>query len=67
MQDKLRALEQRYEALTEEMGQPEVIADYHRLTALSKERAQLEDVVSLSKQLRENDEQIEEALSKKSA
>jgi peptide chain release factor 1 len=61
MQDKLRALEERFEALTAEMGTPEVIADYQRLTALSKERSQLEDVVSLSRQLRENTEQIEEA------
>ena len=61
MQDKLRALEQRYEALTAEMANPEVIADYHRLTALSKERAQLEEVVSLSRALRENEEQIVEA------
>jgi peptide chain release factor 1 len=61
MQDKLRTLEERYEALNAEMGKPEVIADYHRLTALSKERAQLEDVVSLSRRLRENEDQIEEA------
>ena len=28
MQDKLRAIEARFEAITEEMGQPEVVADY---------------------------------------
>ncbi|HEX9641085.1 MAG TPA: PCRF domain-containing protein, partial [Candidatus Krumholzibacteria bacterium] len=61
MQDKLRALEDRYEAMNAEMAQPEVIADYHRLTALSKERAQLEQVVLLSRSLRENEEQILEA------
>ena len=61
MQDKLRALEDRYEALTAEMGKPEVIADYHRLTVLSKERSQLEELVSLSRKLRQNEEQIEEA------
>jgi peptide chain release factor 1 len=63
MQDKLRALEDRYEALTAEMGKPEVIADYHKLTELNKERAQLEEVVSLSKRLREATEEIEEARS----
>jgi peptide chain release factor 1 len=61
MQDKLRALEERYEALNAEMAKPEVIADYQRLTALNKERAQLEEVVSLSRQLRQNEEQLEEA------
>src|SRR5688572_15087167 len=60
MQDKLRALEDRYEALNAEMANPEVIADYHRLTALSKERAQLEDVVSLSMRVRDVGEQIAE-------
>ena len=39
MQDKLRAIEERYDGLTEEMGRPEVIADYQRLQALAKERA----------------------------
>lgn len=61
MQDKLRALEERFEVLNEEMGRPEVIADYQKLTALNKERAQLEEVVTLSRQLREVEEQIEEA------
>src|SRR5687767_5699255 len=63
MQDKLRALEERYEALTEEMGQPDVIADYQRLQALAKERSSIETVVSLHRALRDVEAQIDEARS----
>jgi peptide chain release factor 1 len=61
MQDKLRALEDRYEALTEEMGNPEVVNDYQRLQVLAKERSSLEQVVQLYRAQRSIDEQIEEA------
>src|SRR4051794_39055632 len=60
MQDKLRALEDRYEALNEEMARPEVSADYQRLTELAKERSTLDAVVGLSRRLRELDEEIAE-------
>jgi peptide chain release factor 1 len=61
MQDKLRAIEERYEALTAEMAQPDLIADYQRLQALAKERSSLDEVVSLYRALRDVDAQIEEA------
>ncbi len=61
MLDKLRGIEERYENLTEEMAQPEVIADYQRLQALAKERASLEQIVTLTRALRDVEEQIEEA------
>ena len=61
MQDKLRALEDRYESLNEEMTRPELAADYQRLAELAKERSTLEQVVSLSRQLNQLDEQIAEA------
>src|SRR4051794_31589728 len=61
MQDKLRALEERYEGLNDEMARPELAADYQRLTELAKERATLDVVVGLSRRLRELDEQIAEA------
>lgn len=61
MQDKLRALEQRYESLTEEMGAPDVIRDYQKLAVLTKERSQLEAVVSIYRRLRDVEEQVEEA------
>jgi peptide chain release factor 1 len=61
MLDKLRGIEEHYENLTEEMAQPEVIADYQRLQALAKERASLDQVVTLTRALRGIDEQIDEA------
>src|SRR4051794_13545726 len=61
MQDKLRALEDRYEALNEEMGRPEVSSDYQRIQTLAKERATLEKVVGLYRALRKNEEDITEA------
>jgi peptide chain release factor 1 len=61
MQDKLRAIEERYEALTEEMGSPEAIADYQKLQELAIERAALDKVVSIFRELRGVEEQIAEA------
>jgi len=63
MEDKLRALEERFEAITQEMARPEVIADYQKLQALAKERASLEDVVSIYRRLRAVQDEIAEARS----
>jgi peptide chain release factor 1 len=61
MRDKLRAIEARYESLTQEMAQPEVLADYTRMQALAKERSSLETVVSLYRALLKAEAEIEEA------
>jgi len=61
MQDKLRAIEERFEAITAEMANPDVLADYQKLQEMNKERAALEKVVSVFRELRSVDEQIEEA------
>jgi peptide chain release factor 1 len=61
MQDKLQTLEDRYEALTAQMGEPEVIADYQRLQELAKERSSLEEVVALYRSLRSLEQQLEDA------
>jgi len=60
MFEKLSAMRSRYEELTTEMAQPDVIADYPRLQAVLRERAKLEPAVekfaeyeSLSKHLGE--------------
>jgi peptide chain release factor 1 len=63
MRDKLAALEERYEALAEEMARPEVIADYKRLEGLAKERASLEEVVALYRALRQVEDEAEGARS----
>ena len=53
MWDRLAAIEQRFEELTQEMGRPEVAADYERLQALARERAALEEIVTLYREERE--------------
>ena len=47
MFDRLEATEQRFDDLTDEMARPEVSGDYEKLQALAKERASIEDVVTL--------------------
>ncbi len=44
---QLRRIRQRYDDLTAEMGKPEVAADFERLNALAKERAEISSVVDL--------------------
>jgi peptide chain release factor 1 len=63
MLEKLEALEERFESITEEMARPEVVADYQRLQALAKERATLEDVVSLYRDLKAVTSELEDARS----
>jgi peptide chain release factor 1 len=43
--DKLQEIEQRFERLTADLGNPEVIADRGRFSQVAKERAQLEQLV----------------------
>jgi peptide chain release factor 1 len=45
MDDKLQEIEQRFERLTADLGNPDVIADRARFSAVAKERAQLEALV----------------------
>ena len=45
MDDKLQEIERRFERLTADLGNPEVISDRARFAAVSKERAQLEPLV----------------------
>jgi peptide chain release factor 1 len=52
MWDRLAALEQRFEDLTAEMGRQEVATDADRLQALARERAALEEMVTLHREYR---------------
>jgi peptide chain release factor 1 len=45
VEDKLQEIEQRFERLTADLGNPEVIADRVRFSQVAKERAQLESLV----------------------
>ena len=51
--DRLAALETRFEELTAEMGRPEVAADFDQLQTLARERASLEEVVSLHREFQQ--------------
>ena len=45
MEEKLQEIEQRFERLTADLGNPEVIGDRSRFSQVAKERAQLEQLV----------------------
>jgi peptide chain release factor 1 len=59
--DKLHDLEQRYIELDHLLADPEVVSDPPRLAQLARERAELEEVVQLYRQLRQTDQEILEA------
>jgi peptide chain release factor 1 len=61
MLNRLQALVDRYEELTAEMARPELAADYERLQTLAKERASLEEIVSLFRRYRETEQGIADA------
>ena len=61
MWDRLTAVEARFEKLTVEMGRPEVAADFNQLQALARERASLEEVVSLYRNYQQADRDLGEA------
>ena len=58
MLDKLADVERRFEEVTQQMSDPSVAQDIDALTKLGKERARLEKVVELYRQLREADSQL---------
>ncbi len=59
--DRLAAIETRFEELTTEMGQPEVAGNYEQLQALAKERAGLEQIVTLYRDYRSAEQALAEA------
>ena len=61
MFDKLEALSERYNELTEAIAQPEVIQDYPRYQAYLKERTALEPVISAYRTLLSVEQQMEES------
>jgi peptide chain release factor 1 len=58
--DTLADLERRYEELERLMAEPEVTSDHLRLQEVGRERAELENVVTTYRELRETDAAIEE-------
>lgn len=61
MWDKLKSLEQRYDELTAEMGDPEIAGNYDLLRERIKEREGIEEVVSAYRAFRSAEQQLIEA------
>ncbi|MDD2497191.1 MAG: peptide chain release factor 1 [Desulfitobacteriaceae bacterium] len=61
MFDKLQALEDRYEELSQKVSDPEVIADQNEWKKLVKAHADMEDVVHIFREYKKAQEEFEEA------
>lgn len=62
MRDKLEEIQAKYERLTAELSDPEVLADNERLRRVTKERSSLEPVVQAFVEFKSVDAQLTEAL-----
>ena len=60
MLDTLADIERRYVQIEEEMAKPDVVTDHVQLSALGRERAELEDAVVAYRRLREIEDEIAE-------
>lgn len=61
MFDKLVDLEQKFVRLSEEMANPDVLADSNRFRAVAKEQAELKDLVAAFRQYRTAKQQLDES------
>ncbi len=61
MLEKLQAIENRYEQLTQLLSDPEVISDINKYKEYAKEHSQLEDVVQLYRKLQSIEQEAIEA------
>lgn len=61
MLERLAAIEAHYDELTEQLADPEVLADHRRVEKIARERSSLETVVRLFKQYRKMQEALDEA------
>ncbi len=60
MDEKLQEIEQRFERLTADLGNPEVIGDRSRFSQVAKERAQLEPLVEAFREYKQAKKQRDE-------
>src|SRR5690349_3153691 len=60
MDDKLQEIERRFERLTADLGNPEVIGDRARFSQVAKERAQLEPLVEVFREYTKFKKQLDE-------
>ena len=61
MFEKLASIEARYEEIERQMADPELAQDYNRITELSKERSNLEEIVRTYRQYKDLQQQLDEA------
>jgi peptide chain release factor 1 len=59
MIERLEIIQNRYNELVEQLGNPEVLADYTKTMELSKEKGRLEPTVNKYKELKSTQEEIE--------
>lgn len=60
LEQKLEAVEKRFDEVTAELGKPEVISDPSRIQSLAKARSELEPVVEQYRQLKTTKRELEE-------
>ena len=61
MYDRLQGVEQRFDEIEELMARPEISTDHERIQTLAKERASIENLVSLYREYRDVGQHLEEA------
>ncbi len=61
LEDKLVGIEARYNEIQDLLAQPEVVADYEKVTELSREKATLEDMVTVFRQYKQAQKELEDA------
>jgi peptide chain release factor 1 len=59
--EPLMALERRYDEIEAEMARPEVAADYAKIEALARQRAQMEDAVALFRRYQKAQDDLRQA------
>lgn len=59
--ERLRGVRSRFEEITDQMGQPDVAADYEQANKLAIERSELEDIVRLYEAYEENQRALSSA------
>ena len=63
MKEKLESIKKRYEEVTNELMQPEIMGDFQKLKTLSKEQSDLKEIVVKYDELQECEKNVEEAKS----
>ena len=61
MFERVEGLDQRFDELTAELSRPEISGDYEKLQAIARERASIEQVVSLYREWKANTRALEDA------